>query len=154
MEIRSARIPEEVPAVRDLFREYAARLGIDLCFQQFDDELAKLPGSYVAPAGQLLVADAGSELAGCVACRPHLNGACEMKRLYVRAQFRGHGLGRRLVEQLLERARSSGYREVVLDALPVMSEAIALYRSAGFLETAAYCVNPVPGALYFRRFLG
>jgi putative acetyltransferase len=153
MEIRPARIPDEVPAVRDLFREYAAGLGIDLCFQQFDEELACLPGAYAPPAGQLLVADAGNILAGCVAFRPHIGGVCEMKRLYIRPQFRGQGLGRRLIEHLMERALSAGYREIALDTLPVMAEAIALYRLAGFVETAAYCVNPVPGALYFRKFL-
>ncbi|HKB06486.1 MAG TPA: GNAT family N-acetyltransferase [Gemmataceae bacterium] len=151
MPIRPARVPDEVPAVRDLFRAYAAGLGVDLCFQSFAAELAGLPGAYAPPAGRLLVADAGNELAGCVALRPHGPGVGEMKRLYVRPEFRGRGLGRELINRVMAEAAAAGYRELVLDTLPVMGEAIALYRSAGFVETGAYTFNPVPGALYFRR---
>jgi ribosomal protein S18 acetylase RimI-like enzyme len=151
MPVRPARVPDDVPAVRDLFRAYAAGLGIDLCFQSFEAELAGLPGAYAPPAGRLLVADAGTELAGCVALRPHAAGVGEMKRLYVRPEFRGRGLGRELINRIVAAAAAVGYRELVLDTLPVMGEAIALYRSAGFAETGPYTFNPVPGALYFRR---
>jgi ribosomal protein S18 acetylase RimI-like enzyme len=153
IEVRPAIVPDEVTAVRDLFREYAARLGIDLCFQRFEEELAGLPGAYAPPGGRLLVADAGTELAGCVACRPHAPGVCEMKRLFVRPAFRGLGLGRRLIERLADEAAVAGYSQMVLDTLPVMGEAIGLYRSAGFIEIEPYTYNPVPGALYFRKVL-
>ena len=153
IEIRPARIPDDVSAVRDLFREYAAGLGIDLCFQRFEEELASLPGAYALPGGRLLVADAATELAGCVACRPHSPGVCEMKRLYLRPAFRGLGLGRQLIDQLAVEAVAAGYREMVLDTLPVMAAAIGLYRSAGFVETEPYSYNPVPGAMYFRKAL-
>jgi ribosomal protein S18 acetylase RimI-like enzyme len=153
IEVRPAKIPDEVSAVRGLFREYADRLGIDLCFQRFEEELAGLPGAYAPPGGRLLVAHAGTELAGCVAFRPHAPGVCEMKRLFVRPAFRGLGLGRRLIDQLATDAISAGYKEMVLDTLPVMAEAIGLYRSAGFVEMEPYTYNPVPGALYFRKVL-
>ena len=153
IEIRPARVPDEVSAVRDLFREYADQLGIDLCFQRFEEELADLPGAYAPPGGRLFVADAGTELAGCVAYRPHALGVCEMKRLYLRPAFRGLGLGRRLIDQLAVEAVATGYREMVLDTLPLMAAAIGLYRSAGFVETQPYTYNPVPGAVYFRKAL-
>jgi len=149
--IRLANTPDELPAVRELFGEYADRLGIDLCFQRFEDELAGLPGAYAPPEGRLLVVDAGTGLAGCVACRPHAPGVCEMKRLYVRPAFRGLGLGRRLIDRLSVEAISIGYHSMVLDTMPTMSEAIGLYRSAGFVEIEPYTFNPVPGALYFRK---
>jgi ribosomal protein S18 acetylase RimI-like enzyme len=153
MLIRPARVPDEVPAVRDLFRAYADGLGIDLCFQGFDAELAGLPGAYAPPAGRLIVADAGAELAGCVALRAHTPDVGEMKRLFVRPTFRGRGLGRALINRVVAEASAAGYRELVLDTLPVIGEAIALYRSAGFAETDPYTFNPVPGALYFRMAL-
>ena len=141
----------DLDVVRGLFNEYAAALGVDLCFQGFEAELAGLPGAYAPPAGRLLVADAGTELAGCVALRPHAAGVGEMKRLYVRPEFRGRGLGRELINRVVAEAAAAGYRDLVLDTLPVMGEAIALYRAAGFAETGPYTFNPVPGALYFRR---
>jgi ribosomal protein S18 acetylase RimI-like enzyme len=151
IDVRPARIPDEVLAVRDLFREYAERLGIDLCFQRFEEELAGLPGAYAPPGGRLLVAGSRTQLAGCVACRPHASGVCEMKRLYVRPAFRGLGLGRRLIDRLADEAAAAGYREMVLDTLPVMAVAIRLYRSTGFVETEPYTYNPDPGAMYFRK---
>jgi len=153
VEIRQARVPNEVPAVRVLFREYAAGLDIDLCFQRFEEELAGLPGAYAPPDGSLLVVDAGPNLGGCVAFRRHAPEVCEMKRLYVRPAFRGLGLGRQLIDRLAAEAVAAGYRAMVLDTLPVMSEAIGLYRSAGFVETEPYTFNPVPGAMYFRKAL-
>jgi ribosomal protein S18 acetylase RimI-like enzyme len=151
--IRPARLPDEVPAVHGLFEEYAAGLGFSLCFQNFDAELATLPGAYAPPAGRLLVADADGELAGCVALRPHRPGVCELKRLYVRPAFRGHGLGRRLLEALLAQAVAAGYREAVFDTLESMTEALALYRSFEFEPTPAYGCHPVAGSLCFRKVL-
>jgi putative acetyltransferase len=153
VEIRRASIPTEVPAVRDLFGEYAAGTGIDLCFQRFEEELAGLPGAYAAPDGCLLIVDAGSSLAGCVAFRPYAAGVCEMKRLYIRPAFRGLGLGRKLIDRLVTEAVAAGYGEMVLDTLPTMREAIDMYRSAGFVETEPYTFNPVQGAMYFRKSL-
>jgi ribosomal protein S18 acetylase RimI-like enzyme len=154
IDIRPAVVPNEVPAVQDLFREYAATLGISLCFQNFDEELAGLPGAYAPPGGRLLVAPDGPILAGCIALRPLGPSSCEMKRLYVRPAYRKLGLGRRLTERILAEAVSAGYREINLDTLPVMADAIRLYRSLGFIETEPYYVNPVPGALFLRKPLG
>jgi ribosomal protein S18 acetylase RimI-like enzyme len=151
--VRPARLPDEVPAVRALFREYAAGLGVDLCFQNFEAELAGLPGAYAPPAGRLLVAEVDGEPVGCVALRPQSPGVCELKRLYVRPTHRGRGLGRRLLEALLAEAVAAGYREAVFDTLESMTEALALYRSVGFAETAPYNEHPVAGTLWFRKAL-
>jgi ribosomal protein S18 acetylase RimI-like enzyme len=154
MDIRAARVPEEIPLVRALFQEYAEGLGIDLCFQGFEAELAGLPGAYAPPAGRLLLSVEGDEVVGCIALRPLDAGTCEMKRLYVRPAHRGSGAGRRLAERVLAEAAGAGYRTIRLDTLPVMARAIGLYRALGFTETAPYCHNPVPGALYFEKDLG
>ena len=151
--VRPAHVPDEVPAVRALFREYAAGLGVDLCFQNFEAELAALPGAYAPPAGRLLVAEADGVLVGCVALRPQAPGVCELKRLYVTPTHRGRGLGRRLLEALLAEAVAAGYREAVFDTLASMTEALALYRSLGFAETEPYNEHPVPGTLWFRKAL-
>src|SRR3954453_5451181 len=153
MTIRPARFLDEVPAVRGLFQEYAAGLGFSLCFQNFDAELAGLPGAYAPPAGRLVVADVGGELAGCVALRPHQPGVCELKRLYVRPAYRGQGLGRRLLEALLAEAVAAGYREAVFDILESMTAALALYRSFEFQPTEPYGCHPVAGSLAFRKVL-
>src|SRR4051812_8867815 len=153
MTVRPARLPDEVPAVRALFGEYAAGLGIDLCFQNFDAELAGLPGDYAPPAGRLLVADLEGELAGCVALRPQAPGVCELKRLYVRPTYRGRGLGRALLERLLAEAVAAGYQEAVFDTLDSMTAALALYRTLGFEPTEPYNEHPVCGTLWFRKSL-
>ena len=140
--------PERVSTSRALFEEYADSLAIDLCFQGFDQELAELPGAYAPPRGRLVIAVVDGEAAGCVALRPLEDGDCELKRLYVRPQRRGLGLGRRLAEEALAAARELGYRRIVLDTLPSMSEAQALYRALGFREIDAYTENPVPGATF------
>jgi ribosomal protein S18 acetylase RimI-like enzyme len=144
----------ELEAVRLLFREYANSLQHDLCFQGFEDELANLPGDYAAPRGVLLLARVGQDLAGCCGLRP-LDGsdyanACEMKRLYVRAGFRGSGIGRALAEACLDQARQAGYGCLLLDTLDDMESARALYEDLGFTEVPPYYHNPIPGAHYLR----
>ena len=139
--------------VRGLFREYAGGLGVDLCFQDFDRELAGLPGDYGPPAGRLLLASDAEQAVGCGALRKLDDGACEMKRLYVRKSARGTGLGRRMAEALIGEARLIGYDRMRLDTLPSMGEAITLYRSLGFVSIAPYRKNPVPGALFLELAL-
>jgi len=144
----------EFDATRTIFREYAESLGVDLCFQDFDTELATLPGAYVEPRGALLLATVDGALAGCCALRPLDNvdypNACEMKRLYVRPGFRGMGLGRHLVEATLDCARRAGYDCVLLDTLSEMEAARALYQELGFWEIPPYYHNPLPGAHYLK----
>lgn len=136
--------------LRALFTEYAEELGFSLCFQGFDQELAQLPGAYSEPAGTVLLLMRNGREIGCGAVRPVGGGRCEMKRLFVRAEFRGEGLGRRIAEALLEFARSAQYTSMVLDTLTTMTEALGLYRSLGFQETEAYYPNPIPEATYLE----
>jgi putative acetyltransferase len=138
----------EVAVVRALFVEYAQALGVDLCFQDFDTELATLPGQYAAPGGALFLALRDAVPAGCVAVRPLEGSEAELKRLYVRPQARGGGLGRRLANRAIQAARKMGYTTLRLDTLPSMHEARALYASLGFRETPAYRPNPVAGTTY------
>lgn len=151
--IREASVSQELPIVRELFEEYAAGLGVDLCFQGFAEELAELPGKYCKPEGGIWLAVVGNEVAGCVVLRPLDEDHGEIKRLFVRPRFRGLGLGRKLAEQALQAAAEAGYPCVRLDTLPSMGDAIALYRLLGFTEIAPYCRNPVPSALFFERRL-
>ncbi|HVK10149.1 MAG TPA: GNAT family N-acetyltransferase [Gemmataceae bacterium] len=145
--------PDELPAVRELFREYAAGLGVDLCFQGFEQELAALPGDFAPPAGRLLLAWDGDRPAGCVALRPLGAGTAELKRLYARPAFRGRGLGRQLVEAALAEAAAAGHHRVVLHTLPSMAAAVRVYRALGFAEVDPFDPDPVPGALYLGREL-
>ncbi len=140
----------DLAGVRTLFLEYEAQLGVDLCFQGFDAEVATLPGAYAAPRGRLLLAREGRELAGCVAMRPLGGGRCEMKRLYVRPAARGRGVGRALAEAVIDAAREEGYARMRLDTLPQMVEAQPLYASLGFREIEPYYDNPVPGARFLE----
>jgi putative acetyltransferase len=148
---------DELQALREIFREYADGLGVDLCFQQFDEELAGRPGEYAAPRGALLLATVDGAVAGCCALRPldstDYPNAAEMKRLYVRKAFRGFGLGRQLAEAILDAARQSGYACVLLDTLDDMEAARALYDELGFEDIPPYYHNPIAGAHYLKADL-
>jgi putative acetyltransferase len=145
---------QDMAIAAQLFREYADSLGLDLAFQNFDDELAQLPGDYAAPRGALLLAYVDGALAGCCALRPLDNAdipnAAEMKRLYVRRAFRGFGLGRQLAEAILDAARQAGYASVLLDTLDDMEAARNLYADLGFQSIEPYYHNPIPGAHYLK----
>ena len=129
---------EHMDAARELFREYASALGVDLSFQDFEHEVKDLPGEYSEPNGCILLAHLDFTLVGCVGLRPLSSEICEMKRMYVRPKFRGQGMGRILAEEVIAEARKRGYRRMRLDSLPMMREAQALYRSLGFTEIDAY----------------
>ena len=150
MRIVPAVTTAEIETIRGLFREYAASVGVGLCFQGFEQELAGLPGDYAPPAGRLYLVYVEDSLAACVALRKIEDGVCEMKRLYVRPSHRGQGIGRRLVLKLIEDARSLGYSKMRLDTLPSMQRAQELYRAMGFKPIGPYRPNPVPGALFFE----
>jgi putative acetyltransferase len=148
--LECAESPQFLQMVHELFVEYSNSLGVDLCFQGFAEELATLPGSYAKPAGRLLLLLEGQRATGCGALRPIGAEVCEMKRLYVRPEWRGKGAGYELVLALINAAREIGYERVRLDTLPSMTKAIALYRSLGFKEIPAYRANPVPGATFLE----
>jgi putative acetyltransferase len=146
--------PAQIKATRQIFTEYAAQLGVDLCFQNFDAELAELPGEYANPQGALLLALVDGEVAGCCALRPLSSvdypNAAEMKRLYVRNSYRGLGLGRQLAEAALDAARMAGYHCVLLDTLDDMESARALYEDLRFVGIPPYYHNPIAGAHYLK----
>jgi putative acetyltransferase len=144
---------EHLGTIRELFREYAGSIEIDLCFQNLEGELAELPGKYAPPAGRLLLGLEAGEPAGCVALRPLAAGICEMKRLYVRSHFRRKGLGRRLARTVIKAAGEIGYERMRLDTLASMKEAIALYKSLGFYRIEPYCHNPSPSAVFMELSL-
>jgi len=144
---------EQLKQARSLFEEYAESLGIDLSFQNFADELANLPGDYAPPSGCLLLVVHEGQAAGCIALRKISGDICEMKRLFVRDGYRGHGFGRMLVQMIIGEARRLGYKQMRLDTLPSMIEARALYRSFGFREIEPYRYNPIPGTSFMQLAL-
>lgn len=150
MQLVPGYTPEYLSVVRELFIEYAATLDVDLCFQNFERELAELPGRYAPPTGPLILAFEGAEPAGCVALRDLGDGICEMKRLYVRPRFRRQRLGRRLSGAIIAGAREANYKCMRLDTLESMHEAIALYESLGFRRIPAYYDNPSGLAVYLE----
>lgn len=154
MNLVEAHTPDDLETVRALFREYQRFLGVDLCFQGFEEELATLPGGYAPPQGRLLLARVDEQAAGCVALRPLPEaGACEMKRLFVRPAYRGQGLGRWLATQILHEATVLNYAVMRLDTLDTLDPAMRLYRELGFQRGAPYYANPLPGVVYWERAL-
>jgi ribosomal protein S18 acetylase RimI-like enzyme len=155
--LHSPRSPSDFEGVRSLFIEYAASLNVDLCFQNFSDELDSLPGEYAAPRGALVLASVDGNFAGCCAMRPldtvDYTNACEMKRLYVRPSYRGLRIGRLLAESILDMSRQAGYDCILLDTLDDMESARALYQELGFEEIPPYYYNPIAGAHYLRAKL-
>ena len=146
-----AESPVQILQARELFLEYAQSLGFSLCFQNFDKELAGLPGDYAPPGGRLLLAEYDGQLAGCVALHQVESQICEMKRLYLRPQFRGKGLGRALADRIIAEARQIGYQRMRLDTVePVMKDAVAMYHKLGFKQIAPYRANPIAGAMYME----
>ena len=151
MRIFQANSQQDIEQARTLFEEYQTGLGISLCFQNFDQELKNLPGDYAPPGGRLLLATDDAGLAGCIALRKLAPDVCEMKRLFVRPTHRGTGLGKTLVESLIDEARRLGYKKMRLDTLPGrMDKAIALYQSIGFIDIDPYYENPVPDAKFME----
>ena len=150
MRIIAAHSAEHLAIARQLFEDYAAALGIDLCFQNFGAELANLPGKYAPPDGRLFLAHAEDGFAGCVALRKIADGICEMKRLYVRPEFRKRGAGRLLAIGVIAAAREIGYEAMRLDTLSSLAAAIALYESLGFRSIPAYYANPNPDVIFME----
>ena len=153
LELLSAETATHLELARELFQEYASSLGFDLDFQNFEDELTHLPGDYAPPAGCLLLAMYRGEAAGCVASRKLTDTICEMKRLYVRPQYRRLGIGRALAQAVINEAKAIGYTRMRLDTLPSMKAARSLYTSLGFKETEPYRHNPIDGALFIELIL-
>lgn len=149
-EIVAALSPQNLGPVKTLFTEYWNSFGFTPCFQNFDAELAALPGQYRPPQGRLALALAGGEPAGCVALRPLDAIRCEAKRLYVRPRFRGQGIGKALLEWVIAEARSAGYEEMVGDTMPVMERALGMYERIGFERTGPYARQATAGAIYLR----
>lgn len=157
LNILQAETPEQIAVARELMVEYSARLGVDLCFQGFEEEMRVLPGKYAPPSGRLLLALWDGKPAGVIALRlmgEKTEGLCEMKRLFVRPEFRGHGIGRTLAERVIAEAAGIGYKRMRLDTMPgKMDSAIAMYRELGFTETQPYYKTPVNQALFMELAL-
>lgn len=150
MKIISAQTEQQIARCRQLFLEYASSLGFSLCFQNFEKELASLPGEYAPPFGALLLAEVNSKLVGCAGLRKIDDNTCEMKRLYIEPDFRGRGISRLLVKTLIAEALKKRYTKMRLDTINTMKEAISLYRSFGFTESEPYRYNPIEGVLFME----
>ncbi|MBV6496735.1 MAG: GNAT family N-acetyltransferase [Acidobacteria bacterium ACB1] len=149
-----AEEPTQIDDARSIFREYEKWLGLDLCFQNFEEELQTLPGKYAPPDGRLILAYMDGELAGGIALRKIEEGICEMKRLYLRENARGSGIGKALIEKVIAEARKIGYKKMRLDTFPPkMAKAVSLYESHGFYEIPTYYDNPYDGVLYMEKVL-
>jgi len=144
---------QSVNDARQLFKEYAKSLNFSLCFQGFDKELDELPGEYSPPSGRLFLVFSDDKLAGCVALRKIDGNVCEMKRLYLRPEFRGNGVGKKMTAEIIRAAQTIGYTEMRLDTVPIMKEAISIYRSMGFKEIEPYRDNPIPSAIFMELSL-
>jgi putative acetyltransferase len=153
MEIISVATAQQLVMARTLFEEYWQSFGFTPCFQNFSEEVAGLPGHYAPPGGRLALALAAREPAGCIALRRLDGQRAEAKRLYVRPEFRGRGMGLELLEWVIGEARAAGYREMLGDTMPVMSRALAMYERLGFQQTGPYTAQPTPGAIYLRLAL-
>jgi ribosomal protein S18 acetylase RimI-like enzyme len=153
MHLVRAETPNHINDTRLLFREYEQFLAVDLCFQNFEQELAGLPGKYAPPEGLLLLVMESHRAAGCVAVRKLAGGVCEMKRLYVRPEYRKHGVGRMLAKEVIAEASVLGYQLMRLDTLERLTEAMSLYESLGFRRTPPYYDNPLPGVVYWELCL-
>lgn len=155
-DIQVARSAEDIEIAGEMFREYQEWLDVDLCFQDFENELSTLPGKYAPPSGEIFIARLNGQVAGVVAIRPvdlQKLERSEMKRLYVREAFRGQGLGRILANTVVSLAKEAGYQVMVLDTLPHLKAAIKMYASMGFNETASYYENPLPDVVYMEKIL-
>ena len=153
LKIIEGHTEEHIDTLRKLFREYADSLGFDISFQNFEKELAELPGDYAPPDGRLYLAIEGKRTAGCIALRKLSNDDCEMKRFYVCPLFRGKGVGKRLAAAIIGEARQMGYKRMLLDTVPSMKRAIVLYRALGFKPIPPYRHNPIPGASFMELIL-
>ncbi len=153
LKILQVQTGENLKFIKTLFKEYASSLDFDLDFQDFDKELANFPGDYAPPKGCLLLAKDEDKIAGCVALRELSEGVCEMKRLYVKPQFRGLGIGKNLAEAIIQEAQKIGYTRIRLDTAPSMQEARALYMSLGFKKISPYRYNPIEGAEFMELSL-
>lgn len=139
---------ELLEKTKEIFKEYQQSIDTDLCFQKFEEELASLPGKYAPPKGRLYLSFVGEKLVGCVALRPINDTECEMKRLYIKPEFRGQGMGRILAEKIISDAKEIGYKQMFLDTLDTMKSALNLYASLGFKDAPEYCYNPIEGAIF------
>lgn len=154
LKILQAESSAQIKETKKLFREYESWLGLNICFQNFEEEIASLPGKYAAPEGRLFLAFADKKLAGCIALRKLEDGVCEMKRLFVREDFRGQKIGIVLIEKLIEEARQIGYKKMRLDTYPPkMAKAVKLYESHGFYEIEPYYHNPYGETLFMEKDL-
>ena len=153
IQIINATKGENLKEIRRLFDEYSSTLGFELDFQDFKEELANLPGHYATPEGRLLIATRQWRVAGCVALKNLTDDICEMKRLYVKAQFRGLGVGRALAKRIIKEARGIGYKRMRLNTVPSMEKARMLYESLGFREIPSYQYNPIEDAVFMELTL-